>query len=139
MRPSDFTLLFMNGEAKMMTFCGLFLEREGFKVISTDNALDVAEKLSERKVDLLVFDLQAKGENTFELFMRLIEEHPGLPIIVLSDRYRDTVEDLISRGYPITGLVDESVALSDLNEKILEVLNIKREVHLRKLQKAWAV
>ncbi len=75
-------------ERELMT---LYLERNNYQVISTDNAADAMELAAKEKPDAIVTDITMEGVNGFEL-CRLLKVYPdtqNIPIIACTARDRD--------------------------------------------------
>jgi two-component system, chemotaxis family, response regulator PixH len=75
-------------ERDLMT---LYLERNNYQVISTNNATDAMEMAVKHKPDAIVTDITMDGVNGFEL-CRLLKVYPdtqNIPIIACTARDRD--------------------------------------------------
>jgi two-component system, chemotaxis family, response regulator PixH len=69
----------------------LYLERNSYQVISTNNAADAMELAAKEKPDAIVTDITMEGVNGFEL-CRLLKVYPDtqhIPIIACTARDRD--------------------------------------------------
>lgn len=123
-KNSDFTILFADDNPSIRAIYTKAFNREGYRVLTCDNASQILAELNEEKVDLLVTDLEMPDANTFELFPVLKREYPRLPVIVVTGHYKDLQEDFLARGYNITTFLNKPTEILTLNEKIKEILKI---------------
>jgi two-component system, chemotaxis family, response regulator PixH len=68
-----------------------YLEKNGYLVISADNAEDGMELAAKQKPDLIVTDITMEGINGFE-FCRLLKAYPDteqIPVVACTARDRD--------------------------------------------------
>ena len=93
MKCSDFTLLFADDEPPIRKIYEKAFSKDGFQIILCENADQVLEKLSQRKVDLMVLDLQMPGMDQMDLFAILREKYPDIPALVVSGVYKGVVEN----------------------------------------------
>lgn len=124
MKPSDFTLLFAEDNAQIMTLYQKAFGQEGYKVFASKNAAEAMAELQSEKIDLLVTDLAMPEANTFDLFRLLKEKFPKLPVIIVSGKYRDLEQDFLGKGYRVSAFLQKPVELSALKAKVAQVLGI---------------
>ena len=128
MKSSDFTILFAEDNPNVKAVYHKIFTKEGYRVLSCDNAAQVLAELKEEKVDLLVTDLEMPAANTLELFPVLKKEYPRLPVIVVSGHYKDLQSDFLSRGFNITAFINKPTEPQVLINKISEILKIDEKV-----------
>ncbi len=123
-KPSDFTLLIAEDSAGSRAMYEKVFNKEGYKVVTCDNAAQAMAELKETKVDLLITDLEMPKANTFELFPYLRDEFPRLPVLVVTGHYRDFTQEFAAKGFKISGFLNKPVTVSALSGKVREVLGI---------------
>jgi DNA-binding NtrC family response regulator len=124
MKCSDCTLLIAEDNAASMKVYEKAFGRDGYKVLTCDNAAQVMAELRDGKVDLLVTDLEMPKANTLELFPFLKKEYPRLPVIVVSGHYAGLQDEFSSRDYPVAAFFGKPVELAALTEKVKAILKI---------------
>ncbi|MCF2856839.1 response regulator transcription factor [Pseudoalteromonas sp. SMS1] len=95
---------------------------EGLEVIESENFEQTLERLSEYDdLDLLLLDLHMPGNGDLYGLIRIREDHPSLPIVVVSGS-----EDLntISKvmGYGAMGFIPKASSSQDIVTALLQVL-----------------
>jgi len=83
------TILLVDDEANIVQLAHLYLEREGYKVISTGDGLDALEKAHSARPDLMVLDIMLPGIDGLEVCKRLRGENNPVHIIMLTARDDD--------------------------------------------------
>jgi CheY-like chemotaxis protein len=124
MKSSDFTILFAEDNVGIQKVYEKNFVKEGFKVLLAEHGARAMAELHEQKVDLLVTDMFMPGMDTLELFSILKKEFPSLPIIVVSGHYADLKEDFQNKGFNVKAFFSKPVGVSELKQKIQEVLKI---------------
>ncbi|MEO0264649.1 MAG: response regulator, partial [candidate division WOR-3 bacterium] len=69
-----YTILLVDDEHDVRTIYGEMLKREGYNVITAENAEDALYKLSTEKVDLMILDIKMKGKSGLEVLETLEKE-----------------------------------------------------------------
>ena len=67
----------------------LYLENEGFQVITVDNGKTVLEYIQNQKIDLAIFDIMMPQIDGYTL-VKEVRKFSHLPIIVLSAKNQDS-------------------------------------------------
>lgn len=83
------TILLVDDEVNIVQLARLYLEREGYKVISSADGLDALEQTQTARPDLLVLDLMLPGLDGLEVCKRLRGEKNPVAIIMLTARDED--------------------------------------------------
>jgi len=98
-------VLVVDDSATVRKFVSVSLSMRGFEVIAASDGMDALEKLPQRRVDLLVTDLNMPNMDGFELIRALRDnaEYRDLPVIILTSQNdqasRDTGAKLGVRSY----------------------------------------
>ena len=124
MKCSDFTLLFADDEPSIRTIYQKSFSKDGFQIILCENAHQVLETLGQRKVDLLVLDLQMPGMDEMDLFAILREKHPAIPALVVSGVYSGLVENFAAKGYDTITFFNKPAPLMELKKSVFKLLKI---------------
>src|SRR5215475_5240639 len=92
------TILLVDDDVKLLTFLGRTLKRAGYSVLTASDGCEVTDLMSQKRVDVLVLDLQMPGMNGWEVLRALHSQIP-LPsptgprprpkVVVLSGRAED--------------------------------------------------
>ncbi len=82
----NYKVLLVDDDAAVRRMLSRVLEEEAYSVFLAANAGEALEVASTAAVDLALLDLNLPDQNGWDLFERLITEHPFLPIIVLTAR-----------------------------------------------------
>jgi two-component system alkaline phosphatase synthesis response regulator PhoP len=125
MKPSDLTILFAEDDPGIQRIYQKQFTKEGYKVVLAEHGARALAELRDQKVDLLVTDLAMPGMDTLEFLSILKKDHSCLPVIVVSGRYLNMEEDFRLKGFKIAAFMNKPVVVSDLREKVEEVLGIK--------------
>lgn len=83
------TILLVDDEVNIVQLARLYLEREGYAVISSGDGLDAIEKTHTARPDLLVLDIMLPGLDGLEVCKRLRGENSPVFIIMLTARDDD--------------------------------------------------
>lgn len=74
------------------------LEAEGYIVDAVGDGHSALHKLSEAKLDLVILDLMLPGMSGYDVCERLRQDHPLLPVLILSAR---TLPEDRTRGFDV--------------------------------------
>ncbi len=124
MSPSDYTILFAEDNPSITALYMKAFTKEGYKVLTCDNAAQAMAEIQDEEIDLLVTDLAMPAANTFELFPFLKEKYPKLPVIIVSGKYQDLKTDFLDKGFKVNAFLQKPVELSALKAKVAEVLKV---------------
>lgn len=83
------SILVVDDEADVRHFLRLVLEGAGYEVLEASNGREAMEEIHRRTFDLVVITLFVPVQEGLETIRELKEEHTGVPIIAMSDRFRD--------------------------------------------------
>ncbi len=82
-------ILLVDDEASIVSLARLYLEREGFEVVSTDDGLTALEMVVQLEPSLVVLDVMLPELDGFEVCRRLRSTHRSIAIIMLTAREDD--------------------------------------------------
>ena len=105
--------------------------KEGYKVVLVEHGARILAELNERKVDLLVTDLEMPGANTLEIFPILKEDFPELPVIVVTGHYSNLKEDFLDKGFVVKAIFNKPISVGVLKNEIRKLLKVDEEVAVK--------
>ncbi|BCA78647.1 response regulator [Desulfuromonas sp. AOP6] len=95
------------------------LEDEGYQVESAGSGSEAAELLQKKDFDLVVLDIQMKGESGLQLLQKIVKDKGNLPVILCTafSCYKDDFSSWLADAYVV-----KSSDLSELKEEIRKAL-----------------
>ena len=78
------TILIVDDEKNIREGLKLFLKREGYTIILSENGNDAIEQLKENDIDLVISDLRMPGMDGDELLTYITKNYPGIPVILIT-------------------------------------------------------
>lgn len=77
----------------------MHLQREGYDILSFDRAENALDALNRERVSVLITDIKLPGISGFDLLLRVREERPRLPVLVITAHgTTDTAIEATKRG-----------------------------------------
>lgn len=115
-------LLVVDDERDIRHLYAAELEDEGYEVETAGSGTEAAEKLSRQTFDLVVLDIQMKGESGLQLLQKIVKERTDLPVILCTafSCYKEDFSSWLADGYVV-----KSSDLSELKREIVRVLKKK--------------
>jgi DNA-binding NtrC family response regulator len=89
-------ILVVDDEVSLQLTLVANLELEGFDVVGVNDAKEALEALAQQPFDLMVTDIRMPGMNGVELFDRVRELYPTMPVLLMT-------------GFALEGLIDRAV------------------------------
>lgn len=89
MEEKQYTILIAEDDADIIEVLKLYLENQGYRILSAEDGAAAFRLIEKEKVDLGIFDIMMPKMNGFEL-IRKVREKYNLPIIVLSAKKEDS-------------------------------------------------
>jgi len=100
-----YTILLVDDEPDVRTIYGEMLKREGYDVITAENAEEALYKLSTEPVDLMILDIKMKGKSGLEVLETLEKEKKkkNIPVILFTaySSYQDEYTAWFADAYVI--------------------------------------
>ena len=122
MDAKQYTILLAEDEESSRFLYYEELSEEGYRVLTAENGFHVLGTLEDQKVDLLMTDVKMPDMHALEMIPRVREEHPDLPIIVVS-AFRGLENEFGITGFNIESFFVKPVDMNAVKEKIREVLS----------------
>jgi DNA-binding response OmpR family regulator len=119
----EMIVLLVEDDTAVRTLAAAFLQEEHFYVLQAsdgDEALRVAR--TNENIDLLLTDVEmGDGLNGIELGSRILAEHPGLPVLVMSG-FPDNESMAAGKGMPFLA---KPFTPASLRQRVREVMASK--------------
>lgn len=89
MSDQKYKILIAEDDRDIIDLVRLYLEKEGYTVISAEDGLVAMDLLTDESPDLVICDIMMPGMDGHELIRRTREAGSNIPIIILSAKDRD--------------------------------------------------
>ena len=112
-------LLVVDDERDIRHLYAAELEEEGYQVVTAGSATEAAALLQERPFDLIVLDIQMKGESGLQLLQKIVKEKTDTAVILCTafSCYKDDFSSWLADAYVV-----KSADLSELKSEIARLL-----------------
>ncbi|HEV2990427.1 MAG TPA: response regulator [Candidatus Angelobacter sp.] len=77
-------ILFVDDHEVLARLSCEILEMQGYRAVSAFNGEDALKKFNQEDFDILVTDFRMEGMNGVELARRVHEDHPEVPVIIVT-------------------------------------------------------
>ncbi len=77
-------ILFVDDHEVLARLSCEILEMQGYRAVSAFNGEDALNKFNQEDFDILVTDFRMEGMNGVELARRVHEDHPEVPVIIVT-------------------------------------------------------
>jgi DNA-binding response OmpR family regulator len=116
-------LLVVDDERDIRYLYAAELKDEGYQVDTAASGADAAELLLQHQYDLIVLDIQMKGESGLQLLQKIVREKTDLPVILCTafSCYKDDFSSWLADAYVV-----KSSDLTELKGEVRRILE-KRE------------
>jgi CheY-like chemotaxis protein len=100
-----------------------FLDGEGYEIVTASDSADVVDLIDEINPDLVISDIMMPGMDgyTFLRHIRKDKTPASLPVIIMSTKEREDMEDLFV-SYGITGYLQKPFEKDQLVELVEKAL-----------------
>jgi DNA-binding response OmpR family regulator len=119
-------ILVVDDSATVRHLIKKFLEGEGYEIVTTSDSEDVVDLIDEINPDLVISDIMMPGMDgyTFVRHIRREKTRESLPVIMMSTKNRETMEDLFL-SYGISGYLQKPFEKEELVALIKKALEEK--------------
>lgn len=95
------------------------LEEEGYEVDTAGTGTDAAKLLETQSYDLVVLDIQMKGESGLQILQKIVRKRTDLPVILCTafSCYKEDFSSWLADAYVV-----KSSDLSELKQEIARLL-----------------
>jgi DNA-binding response OmpR family regulator len=117
-------LLVVDDEQDIRYLYAADLTEEGYQVETARTAAEAALRLQEHAFDLMVLDIQMKGESGLQLLQKIVREKQGPPVILCTafSCYKDDFSSWLADAYVV-----KSSDLTELKNEIRRILEKPRQ------------
>lgn len=85
---NEYTVLIVDDDVDIIQIIRIYLENQGYRVLSADNGVDACIIIDREQIDLGIFDILMPCMNGYDLIKR-VRKNKNWPIIVLSAKKED--------------------------------------------------
>lgn len=85
----DINILIAEDDFDIVMVLKLYLQNEGYNVLSASNGIDALSIISKQKIDLCLSDIMMPKMNGYELIKKIREDY-NIPIIIISAKREDS-------------------------------------------------
>jgi DNA-binding NtrC family response regulator len=133
-------ILIIDDEAAIRESLDTMLTLEGFTVNMAPDGAAGMDLLSRNEYDLLLLDLALPGESGMDLLPRIVEQHPNLPVIMITafgtmgnvvDAIRAGAENFVQKPWDNEKLLADIRAAIARHRAEEEVVQLKRTLKQR--------
>jgi DNA-binding response OmpR family regulator len=112
-------LLVVDDERDIRYLYAAELKDEGYQVDTAASGADAAELLQQHQYDLIVLDIQMKGESGLQLLQKIVREKTDLPVILCTafSCYKDDFSSWLADAYVV-----KSSDLTELKGEVRRIL-----------------
>jgi len=126
MKCSDFTILVAEDEPSLLKIYEKSLSAEGYRLILAESGARALAELGEAKVDLLITDVKMETMGALEMLAIIKQDHPKLPVIIVSGRYKGLEIDFHKKGFDnVVTFFQKPLSMEVLKLKMRELLKIE--------------
>src|SRR6478672_1977337 len=133
-------ILIIDDEAAIRESLDTMLTLEGFTVNMASDGAAGMDLLSRNEYDLLLLDLALPGESGMDLLPRIVEQHPNLPVIMITafgtmgnvvDAIRAGAENFVQKPWDNEKLLADIRAAIARHRAEEEIVQLKRTLKQR--------
>jgi DNA-binding NtrC family response regulator len=124
------TILFVDDHQVLARLSCEILEMQGYRAVSAFDAAGALQKLDEEDFDIMVTDFRMEGMNGLELARKVHENHPQLPVIIV------TGYEEVDIGQDAAACLQKEHLFPELLEKIKMFLGESEEAHSEEVKTA---
>jgi len=116
-------ILVADDSAMVRHLINKFLDGEGYEVVTTSDSANVVDLIDEINPDLVISDIMMPGMDgyTFVRHIRKEKTRESLPVIIMSTKKRETMEELFA-SYGISGYLQKPFEKEQLVAMIKKAL-----------------
>lgn len=115
------SVLVVDDEEKLGRFVCMLLKRAGYQTHSCRSVAEARHLLNNKHWNLIITDIVMPQENGFELVRWVSENHPQLPIIVMTAHSTDAVENQAAQ-LGVSAVLHKPFTIDGLRQIIAEAI-----------------
>ena len=114
------TVLVVDDDAQLQTIFKQFLKKAGFGRIVVGTGAEAIQHAERQRFDMVFLDLQLPDIPGDEVYARLKEVHPDLPIVIITGYPDSEILSKILRRGPVT-VIQKPIELDQLNQTVKQL------------------
>jgi DNA-binding response OmpR family regulator len=117
-------LLVVDDERDIRHLYAAELEDEGYQVETAGTGTEAAELLRDRDFDLIILDIQMKGESGLQILQKIVHDRKDLPVLLCTafSCYKEDFSSWLADGYVV-----KSSDLSELKTEVRRLLEKRKQ------------
>jgi DNA-binding response OmpR family regulator len=117
-------LLVVDDERDIRHLYAAELEEDGYQVDTAGSGAEAAEHLENQAYDLIILDIQMKGESGLQTLQKIVREKSDLPVILCTafSCYKDDFSSWLADAYVV-----KSSDLTELKEEVRRLLEKRKQ------------
>ncbi len=117
-------LLVVDDERDIRHLYAAELEDEGYQVETAGTGAEAAELLQNQDFDLIILDIQMKGESGLQLLQKIVQKKSDLPVILCTafSCYKEDFSSWLADAYVV-----KSSDLTELKDEVAKLLAKKQQ------------
>ncbi len=116
-------LLVVDDERDIRHLYAAELEDEGYQVETAGTGAEAAQLLQERNFDLVILDIQMKGESGLQVLQKIVQEKEDMPVILCTafSCYKEDFSSWLADAYVV-----KSSDLTELRGEVKRLLEKRK-------------
>lgn len=114
-------VLVVDDEEKLGRFVCMLLKRAGYQTHACRSVAEARHLLNNKHWNLIITDIVMPQENGFELVRWISENHPNLPIVVMTAHSTDAVENQATK-LGVSAILHKPFTIDGLRQIIAEAI-----------------
>ena len=120
-------LLWVDDEIELLKAHLMFLKKKGYDVVTVTNGTDAIDQCREKNFDLVLLDEQMPGLSGLETLQQLKEQHPSLPIVMVTKSEEENIMEQ-AIGQKIADYLIKPVNPNQI------LLTLKKNIHRHEIE-----
>jgi len=117
-------ILIVDDETNIRLVLSAMLKKEGYSVLAATDGREALQILKANKIDVVITDLKMPNLDGMELFDRIIEQYPGIPVIIITAHGTvKTTREALKKG--ALDYIEKPFELEDLKNVIAKAIKTK--------------
>jgi excisionase family DNA binding protein len=114
------TVLVVDDDADLQTTFKQFLKKAGFGRVVVGGGAEAISYAEKQKFDLVFLDLQLPDMSGDEVYLRIKELHPDLPIVIITGYPNSAILSRILQSGPVT-VIKKPIEFNQLNRTVKQL------------------
>ena len=115
-------VLVVDDETMVGEMLARYLKREGFRGMAAHSGEEAMKLLTKTSVNLVLLDVKLGDEDGFDVLKKIKEQHPGLPVVMLTGLGYDDKAMAEALELGAAGYLSKSADVSEVGVTVRRVL-----------------